>query len=191
MQWHPIRPIVASTSSYGRILIWNINHTENWSAFAPDFVELEENIEYEEREDEFDIVDEEQVKKKKIEDEDEEVDILTNKKTIYSSDEDSSGEDDTLLFLPILPTETEKTRAVIASAKSTVESTPATATAQLATSENSVAPQQNSADSATSTTTTTPVATTVTTTSNNKRAGEDDTEVDTKRLRTESENDSK
>lgn len=43
-------------SSYGTIHIWATNYQENWSAFAPDFKELEENIDYEEREDEFDIV---------------------------------------------------------------------------------------------------------------------------------------
>lgn len=43
-------------SSYGTIHIWATNSQENWSAFAPDFKELEENIDYEEREDEFDIV---------------------------------------------------------------------------------------------------------------------------------------
>ena len=40
----------------GEIYIWAKDYTENWSAFAPDFKELEENEEYVEREDEFDII---------------------------------------------------------------------------------------------------------------------------------------
>ncbi len=36
--------------------IWQTSSPDNWAAFAPGFEELEENVEYDEHEDEFDIV---------------------------------------------------------------------------------------------------------------------------------------
>lgn len=56
LAWHPIHPIVVSVSLAGLVYIWAKDYTENWSAFAPDFKELEENEEYIEREDEFDLI---------------------------------------------------------------------------------------------------------------------------------------
>jgi len=55
LAWHPVRPIVVSVSLCGIVYIWAKEYIENWSAFAPDFKEIEENEEYVEREDEFDL----------------------------------------------------------------------------------------------------------------------------------------
>merc|ERR1712045_499414 len=68
--WHPVRPIVASISS-GIISLWAQQQVENWSAFAPDFKELDENVDYEERESEFDKEDED----KSVKSENEELDV--------------------------------------------------------------------------------------------------------------------
>lgn len=40
----------------GNILLWHNPTPERWGAFAGGFEEVDENVEYEEREDEFDIV---------------------------------------------------------------------------------------------------------------------------------------
>lgn len=47
---------MASTTKKGNILLWHNPTPERWGAFAGGFEEVDENIEYEEREDEFDIV---------------------------------------------------------------------------------------------------------------------------------------
>lgn len=100
LAWHPVHPIVASVSFNGLVYIWAKDYTENWSAFAPDFKELEENEEYVEREDEFDLIpDTEKVKELDV-NEDEEVDIVTTEKDSTFSDSDVENE---IRFLPVSP----------------------------------------------------------------------------------------
>ncbi len=47
---------MASTTRHGNILIWHSPSPERWGAFAGGFEEVDENVEYEEKENEFDIV---------------------------------------------------------------------------------------------------------------------------------------
>ncbi|KAK2462310.1 hypothetical protein APHAL10511_005616 [Amanita phalloides] len=75
LQWHPKKSSIASTTNQGNILIWHCPHPERWGAFAGGFEEADENIVYEEKEDEFDIEDEEVIAERKRREEDEPVDI--------------------------------------------------------------------------------------------------------------------
>ena len=78
VEWHPHRPLVAATGvETGRVYVWGVSAGQRWSALAPDFVEVEENVEYVEQEDEFDIHPEEEIRRKRLDQEDEEVDVLT------------------------------------------------------------------------------------------------------------------
>lgn len=108
--WHPVRPIVASISS-GVVSVWTQNQVENWSAFAPDFKELDENVEYEERESEFDMSDEDApVEQRHAERRDEEADVdvvaVEAVCALLSSDEESVADtlgDNHLDYLPVAP----------------------------------------------------------------------------------------
>ncbi|KAF2140025.1 uncharacterized protein K452DRAFT_253767 [Aplosporella prunicola CBS 121167] len=78
VEWHPHRPFVAAGGiESGRIYLWSIVTPQRWSALAPDFAEVEENVEYVEREDEFDIQPLEELHKRRLDLEDEDVDVLT------------------------------------------------------------------------------------------------------------------
>lgn len=58
IDWNFYRMSIASNGyETGDVYIWSIVIPPKWSALAPDFEEIEENIEYREKEDEFDQVD--------------------------------------------------------------------------------------------------------------------------------------
>lgn len=57
LAWHPSRPFVATCSKRRQgVYMWNKRYAEDWTAFAPNVTKLLENIEYVEKEDEFDLV---------------------------------------------------------------------------------------------------------------------------------------
>lgn len=104
MSCHPLKPLMASVSNIGVIYLWTKTAEENWSAFAPDFKELETNVEYIEKEDEFDIIPEEEVTRRKFEEEDIDVDVVTIEKIQPFGDDDDEWElSDDVLNVPIYP----------------------------------------------------------------------------------------
>lgn len=102
--WHPVRATILSVSN-GVVNIWMHKQKELWSAYAPNFKELDENEEYEERESEFDVEDED-----KSDDgrgqldntEESNINIISTPEipAFCSSDEDS---EDPLDWLPFAP----------------------------------------------------------------------------------------
>ena len=77
IEWHPSRALlVACGLETGRIYVWSVISPQKWSALAPDFAEVEENVEYIEREDEFDIYAQEEIHRRRLDAEDEDVDVL-------------------------------------------------------------------------------------------------------------------
>uniref|UniRef100_A0ACD5XHR7 Uncharacterized protein n=1 Tax=Avena sativa TaxID=4498 RepID=A0ACD5XHR7_AVESA len=102
LAWHPFDPTIASVSVAGLTYIWAKEHVENWSAFAPDFIELEENEEYVEREDEFDINAYTEKAAEMMIDEDADIDVETcEKNSSFSDFEEGSAEE--VIYLPAIP----------------------------------------------------------------------------------------
>jgi WD40 repeat protein len=96
--WHPTRSFLAVAASDGLVDIWGPRI--NWTAFAPDFQALPQNVEYVECEDEFDIDDddkEDEPKKEEDEDENGKADVLTIESVpVFASD--TEDEEDVFYF---------------------------------------------------------------------------------------------
>jgi COMPASS component SWD1 len=76
--WHPYLPMLATTSTVGNVYVWNVVREQKYNAFDPSFVDIDDNMDYHEREDEFDIVEHLTVKTKAHATlEDEELDVWT------------------------------------------------------------------------------------------------------------------
>jgi len=56
LQWHPTRAFVAMCGRRHAVYLWSKHIAEDWTAFAPNVRKLDRNVEYKEREDEFDMV---------------------------------------------------------------------------------------------------------------------------------------
>lgn len=92
VEWHPSRPLVVACGlETGCVYEWSIISPQKWSALAPDFGEVEENVEYIEREDEFDVHPAEQVHQRRLDLEDEEPDAVTLDSTRDDTDPDTTG----------------------------------------------------------------------------------------------------
>lgn len=122
LTWHPYRRVIITVPKNSQIAIWVTTYQENWSAFAPDFQELEENIEYIEKENEFDIINEsllEEEKKKKEEEEDEDIDVVNIQRIVYNSDSDSNDEE--IFYIPVTPDIVQSNNSYSPSHLSTVQ----------------------------------------------------------------------
>ncbi|KAF4125175.1 COMPASS component SWD1 [Geosmithia morbida] len=98
IEWHPTRTLLAACGlETGRIYIWSVVSPQKWSALAPDFAEVEENVEYIEREDEFDIYAQEEIHRRRLDAEDEDIDVLTT-----DAASKAPGEDGGSFRMPIL-----------------------------------------------------------------------------------------
>ena len=95
MAYHPSRSCLVTGMGDGFIDMWGI--PMNWKAFAPDFQALQQNLEYREKEDEFDIDDGCDLESNELLHEDEIVDVVgIEKNAVFESD---SEDEDDVFFL--------------------------------------------------------------------------------------------
>ena len=106
-EWVRARGTLTMSPHHGvaaQVFIWSKHYAENYSAFAPNFKELEENEEYIEREDEFDLVDHSTAVRKKLEEEEAtEVDITTVEEDLANTKDQLPDIPDELVYLPVVP----------------------------------------------------------------------------------------
>lgn len=98
---HPVRDLGIALGVNGNLYVWARKYKEDWSAFDPKFETLMENVEYVEKEDEFDVKPKEETKPKQameLRDDGEAIDLLRGAiELCYSDDTD----DDVLHALPL------------------------------------------------------------------------------------------
>lgn len=81
IDWNFYNMCIASNGlESGDVYIWSIIIAPKWSALAPDFEEVEENIDYQEKEDEFDQVDELEQQQELNQVEEVDIDLITNER---------------------------------------------------------------------------------------------------------------
>lgn len=81
IDWNFYNMCIASNGlESGDVYVWSIVTVPKWSALAPDFEEVEENIDYQEKEDEFDHVDEQEQQQEIDQVEEVEIDLRTRER---------------------------------------------------------------------------------------------------------------
>lgn len=101
IDWDPNKMcIVANGVESGDIFFWTINLPPKWASLAPDFEEVDEQVQYLEKEDEFDEFDEDLIKKDQIKFENEitDLDLVTPDKTDVRGNKNLS---DVTLKIPV------------------------------------------------------------------------------------------
>ena len=96
--WHPKKPQMITVGALsGQIFVWGPDFPQKWAALVPNIEAIETNIEYIEREDEFDLPIEEEIKANTQFDESVEIDF----KDFITCSMDQDRDDDRSLYYPI------------------------------------------------------------------------------------------